>query len=201
VADSEADIYEVLVTATSGPQQVDWVVRACQERALQAGNADDGAHLTERLLAMPVLFTQAIDVRGRKAKVACEERDRRRPRQSRETEVSVRAACVTLRAPYRPQGKLPDVTINVVSVREEHPPGSEQPVDWMLLTSLPIDDADQVRQVVQTYCVRWMIEIFFRVLGLSCGRTTVGDFGPATELRGGIHDHRMAHADGVPNGS
>jgi Transposase DNA-binding/Transposase Tn5 dimerisation domain len=170
VADSEADIYEFLVEATADPHPVDWVVRACQERALRPENQGETSvvHLTQRLLATAVLFTHSISVRGRKAKVACETRGRRRTRQPRETDVSVRAARVTLRAPYRRGTKLPDVTISVVLVREEHPPENEEPVEWILLTSLPIDTQEQVRQVIQFYCVRWMIEIFFRVLKSGC---------------------------------
>jgi hypothetical protein len=53
-------------------------------------------------------------------------------------------------------------------VREENPPEKEEPVEWILLTSLPIDDSEQVRQVIQYYCVRWMVEIFFRVLKSGC---------------------------------
>jgi len=170
VADSEADIYELLVEATAEPRSADWIMRACQERALLPKNQGETsvAYLTGQLLTTPVLFTHTIGVRGRKAKVACETRGRRQPRQSRETEVSVRAARVTLRAPYRSGAKLPDVTVHVVMVREERPPENEQSVEWILLTSLPIDNLEQVRRVIQYYCVRWMIEIFFRVLKSGC---------------------------------
>jgi hypothetical protein len=38
----------------------------------------------------------------------------------------------------------------------------------MLLTSLPIDTPEQVRKVVEYYCVRWNIEILFRTLKGGC---------------------------------
>ena len=41
-------------------------------------------------------------------------------------------------------------------------------MEWLLSTSLPIDEIEQVRQVIQYYCVRWMIEVFFRVLKSGC---------------------------------
>jgi hypothetical protein len=170
VADSEADIYEFLVEGTAEPRQVDWIVRACQDRAL-AGKTDEamaGKHVREQVLAQPVLFTQRTQVRGRKAKVACETRGRRQPRQSREAEVEVRATQVTLRPPRRADRKLPEVTVNVVLVREVDPPEDDEPIEWLLLTSLPVDTHEQVRQVIQYYCVRWMIEVFFRVLKSGC---------------------------------
>jgi hypothetical protein len=114
------------------------------------------------------LFTQAIHVRGREAKVTCETRGRRQPRESREAEVEVRAARVTLRPPWRPDGKLPEVTINAVLVHEPNPPPNDVAVEWLLVTTLPIDQIEQVRRVIQVYCVRWMVEVFFRVLKAGC---------------------------------
>lgn len=174
VADSEADIFEWLAEAGGGPGNFDWIVRACQDRALADGGANSPensevlARLGEQLAAQPVLYRHAVDVRGRSAKVACEDRGRRQPRQSRQAHVEVRAARVTLRAPWRPDRKLPDVTVNVVWVREIDPPPGEPAVEWMLLTSLPIETVEQVRQIVTFYCVRWMIEIFFRTLKGGC---------------------------------
>jgi hypothetical protein len=75
---------------------------------------------------------------------------------------------VTLRPPWRPGQTLPSVSVNVVLVREPHPPTDEIPVEWMLLTSLPIHAIEQVRLVIEYYCVRWMIEVFFRTLKSGC---------------------------------
>src|SRR5207249_905331 len=79
-----------------------------------------------------------------------------------------RATSVTLRPPARPDRVLPPVTVNVVLVREANPPAGEPAVEWLLVTTLPINDAEQVRQIVQYYCVRWMIEVFFRVYKSGC---------------------------------
>jgi len=177
VADSEADIYELLADAQSESSQVEWIVRASQNRALlqdekTVDNSEPGEvqanHLREQVLTQDVLFTHTITVRGRKAKVSCETRGRRQPRQSRTAEVEVRAARVTLRPPWRHDRKLSEVTLNVVLVREINPPADETAVEWILLTSLPIDTAEQVRKVIQYYCVRWMIEVLFRTLKSGC---------------------------------
>jgi hypothetical protein len=169
VADSEADIYEFLVQAMSAPRRCDWIVPACEDRALPTeGQKPSHKHLRDTLLGQPVLFTKIIQVRGRQAKRSCETRGRRQPRQSRQAELAVRASCVTLRAPWRADRPLPAVTVNVVLVREIDPPPGEEPVEWLLLTSLPVDTLEAVRQVVENYCVGWMIEVFFRVLKSGC---------------------------------
>ena len=181
VADSEADIYELLVAGMAEPRQVDWIVRACQDRTLSVGVTNDGEEcqetaegdtkskkLRESVLASPPLFKQTIQIRGRKRKYNCEERGRRQPRVARTAEVEVRAQRVTLRAPWRPGKPLPDVSVNVVIVHEPNPPEGETAVEWILLTSLPIETLDQVRQVIQNYCVRWLVEVFFRTLKSGC---------------------------------
>ena len=163
VADSESDIYELFEESQGGPENLDWIVRACQNRSLRNGEkpAKTAAnHLRERVLEEDVLFTKTITVRGRKAKVDCETRGRRQPRKSRQAEMEVRAARVTLRAPWRHDRKLSDISVNVVLVTEVDPPAGDVPVEWILLTSLAIDDVKQVRTVIQYYCVRWMIEIY-----------------------------------------
>jgi hypothetical protein len=58
--------------------------------------------------------------------------------------------------------QLPAITANVVLVREPNPPEGEPPVEWILVTTLPIATPDQVRRIIAYYWVRWGIEILFR---------------------------------------
>lgn len=168
VADSEADIYE-LFAEPRGEQPLHWLIRACQDRALEADSATDSAqHLRDQVLATPVLYKMELLIRGRKAKTAAEDRARRQNRETRQAKVEVRAATLTLRPPWRFDRDLPAVTLNVVLVREAQPPAGEPPVEWILVTTLPIDTSDQVRTIVEYYCVRWCIEILFRTLKSGC---------------------------------
>jgi len=166
VADSEADIYEYLAEAQAEPRRVDWIVRAAGDRALQ--DDENAGLLHAEVMRSKVLFTKIITVRSRDPKVACAVRGRCQPRQARKAEVEVRAARVALRPPYRRDRKLPPLTVNVVLVREIAPPSGEEPIEWMLLTSLPITTAEEVAAIIQYYCVRWMMEILFRTLKCGC---------------------------------
>ncbi len=60
------------------------------------------------------------------------------------------------------------VTVNVVLVRELNPPADDEPVEWLLVTTLGIEDVEQVRLIIQYYTVRWMIEVLFRTLKSGC---------------------------------
>lgn len=171
VADSEADIYELLVAGAEESPSAAWIVRAAQDRALVSEPGSDAPlHLQEFLRLQPVLFTQTISIRGRKGPaVSCRKRVRQQARTSRRTDVEIRAAAVTLRPAWRPRDRpLSSVPVNVVLVREPHPPGGEAPVEWLLLTSLPIGTLQEVLQVIQYYSIRWMVEVFFRTLKSGC---------------------------------
>ena len=41
--------------------------------------------------------------------------------------------------------------VNAILVREEKPPAGEEPIEWLLLTSLPIETFDDVTTVID-YC-------------------------------------------------
>jgi hypothetical protein len=168
IADSESDIYEVFAEPR-GERPVDWLIRAGQNRAVLGAEETEAAELLrEQVLATPRLDEYEVLLRGRQAKTAAEERTRKQNRKSRKAWVEVRAATLTLRPPSRSDRKLPPVTVNVVVVREPNPPPGETPVEWILVTTLPIDTLEQVRTIIAYYCVRWNIEVFFRTLKSGC---------------------------------
>lgn len=168
VGDSEADIYELFVEPRGDQNPVHLLVRACRDRVVTRESGGSGWRMSDALAAAPILFTHTISVRGRRAKVSCETRGRRQPRENRMTEVEVRAAPMRLQPPRRPDRELSPVTVHVVLVREIDPPEGDTPVEWVLITTLPIDDVEQVREVIQHYTVRWMIEVLFRTLKSGC---------------------------------
>jgi hypothetical protein len=130
--------------------------------------SDEHAKLHETLLKNPVLCTNEITIRSRDPKVSCETRQRKVARISRTAAVEVRAGEVTIKAPNNSNNETSSVTLNAVLVTEVDPPKGESPVEWMLLTSLPISNLEAVRLVIYYYTVRWMIEIFFRTLKSGC---------------------------------
>ena len=81
---------------------------------------------------------------------------------------SVKAGRVLLKPPYRKGERLPEVEINVVFVEEINPPEGEEPITWLLLTSLPVDTFEQACLVVEYYLCRWQVEIYFKVLKSGC---------------------------------
>jgi hypothetical protein len=178
IADSEADIYELLAEPReiADGRAIHFLFRACRDRALEMESDDEmpgpeapgPRYLREAVMAGPVLYALQLLIRGRTAKTGLETKGRRQARDSRQAKLEVRAAPVRLRPPPRTGRKLPSVTVNAVIVREIDTPPGEEPVEWVLLTTLPIDTIEQIKRVVEYYCTRWHIEIFFRTLKSGC---------------------------------
>ncbi len=166
VADSEADIYELLAEprTTQHEGELHLLLRGCQKRAL---SGHQGC-MIEAVRATSCLMMYSLDVSRRKPKTSVETRKRRTQRDARIAEVEVRATTITLRPPPRPDRKLPEVTINIVLVEEPNPPDGQTPIQWMLITTLPIETTEQVKEIVAYYCVRWQIEVYFRTLKSGC---------------------------------
>jgi len=170
LSDSEGDIYECLAESSrreAGAGRADWIVRACQNRCTVDAAGASGALLWDTVARTPVLGASTVSVR-RSAASSHDGRRRRQGRRSREATVKVRATSVTLKAPSRPGGQLENVTVQAILVREESAPADEPPVEWLLLTSLPIEDFEAIQTVIAYYCCRWQIEIYFRVLKSGC---------------------------------
>lgn len=55
---------------------------------------------------------------------------------------------------------LPDLKLNAGYVIEKSPPSGEEPMNWMLLTNLGINNFEEAVEKIQWYCLRWRIEIF-----------------------------------------
>jgi len=56
-----------------------------------------------------------------------------------------------------------------VLIREEQPPNEvKEPVEWLLLTTVPVNSLVDAVERVQWYAKRWGIEVFHRILKSGC---------------------------------
>lgn len=179
VADRESDIYECLQSARKGG--VDFVIRAAYPRKLQQKEGD----LFGAVAEAPVLGTTKLKLRpraGRKARTAT---------------LELRVCTVELSGPKRPGGRLEPITVTVVEAREKGPARtkqkstkakagekdeksgknnkakedsqSEEPLHWVLLTSLPAGTLLEALEVVVIYRERWLIEDYHKALKSGTG--------------------------------
>jgi hypothetical protein len=164
VSDSEGDIYECLQAGMEG--EAEFVIRGCQDRAVLEAECP---LLVQTLRCRAALGKMKIQVSKRAASTSDPPKQRNQARDARSAAVTIRAGHVWLRGPNRPGMKLPDIAVNVILVEEERPPAGAEAIQWVLLTSLPIETLAEVTTALGYYCCRWEIEIYFRVLKSGCG--------------------------------
>src|SRR5205814_7565827 len=64
--------------------------------------------------------------------------------------------------------KLQPVRVGIVLVTEVGAPDGATPVRWLLLTSLPVETAEQALACVGYYRLRWIVERYHFVLKSGC---------------------------------
>ncbi len=151
VGDREADIYELFVWAQAQPGRPALLVRAERDRVLTEGQE----HLWEKVAGQPVAGSMELKVPRRGSKPA------------RQALVQIRCVQVELQAPKR-KAQMPSVPMWAVLAREVDAPAGVEPVEWMLLSTLPVDSFESAVEKLRWYARRWGIEVFHRVLKSGC---------------------------------
>lgn len=171
LSDSESDIYELLTESVSEkiPKKAELIVRACQNRSLTEISEFGKGYkkLWDEVSSAKFFGNFEVRISKNEAQTG-DKRKRKQARSARTTTVAIRARKVNLKAPYRKGKKLPDIEINAILVKETAPPEDELAIEWLLLTTLPINSLKKVRRVIEYYCCRWEIEIYFKVLKSGC---------------------------------
>ena len=152
IADREGDIYDLFVEAPCPEHGADWLIRAQHDDRL----LNDGRKLCDALDAAPVLteitFTRPA-ASGRPARPVTQQ---------------LKAVRVTLKAPARPDRSLPEVTVTALLASEISPPPGEAPLQWLLLTNLLVENAEQAMEKLSWYLCRWQVEVYFKILKSGC---------------------------------
>ncbi len=151
IADRESDIYEVFERCQQ--HQVDFLIRAQFARCLEG----EDQSLFTAVAQMPVLGTYEVPLRARPKSPA------------RVAKIELRAKQVTLRGVSRPTGQRPAIAIWVVEAREIGTPTGDEPIHWILLTSLPAGTRAEARRIVARYSKRWLIEEYHKALKTGAG--------------------------------
>lgn len=162
VMDSEADDYALMSGLVSRGHR--WVIRLCYDRVLAGAKS---GKTKEFLATREVKCTRTVELSARRRQPGGG-RVRGATRSARTATLALSSAAVTFRRPQYCTDELPTIDVNVVHVREIDAPEGEQPVEWLLLTTDPIETEEQVLQVVDIYRARWRIEEFFKALKTGC---------------------------------
>lgn len=146
VCDRESDIIEYLSYKCTHNQR--FVVRVNFDRPLEEGN-----RLYDCLSAQTVAGNYQIRV------------PQKGGRKARDVTLSIQYAKVSVLAPERKQKKHPPLPVYALTCKEVNE-GKEEDnsgLRWTLLTTEPVESAEQARKIVSYYEARWRVELFHKV--------------------------------------
>ena len=75
---------------------------------------------------------------------------------------------VRLLPPRAKQKHYPALSLTVLQATERNAPSGVEPIDWKLITDLPITSRTQAIEKLDWYAKRWKIETFHKILKSSC---------------------------------
>lgn len=163
VCDREADVYDFFKLSAKIEAPV--LVRASQNRTVNRKSRyeeNDIAKLWDYMSIQPEAGSYTIEVPQRT------QRKHVKARIGRTATVTIKFGKFQLNPPRNnPKHKvekLPDIEMHAVHVLENDPPEGEDPVEWMLLTNLPVASFDEACEKARWYSLRWRIEMYFKVL-------------------------------------
>jgi hypothetical protein len=151
VGDREADVYELFLLAQKDPAHPKLLIRAEQDRCLQ----DSDAHLWRTMESQTVAGKRLLHLPRTKGRAA------------RHCVLEVRFARVELQAPKR-NAALGPLSLWAVYVKEINPPSPKEAIEWMLLTTLEVNNYEQALEKIDWYNKRWGIEEYHKTLKSVC---------------------------------
>lgn len=162
VMDREADAYVLWSRLVEEKRR--FVIRAISGSPLRVRRIERALHGVDGQLLREVPLKRRPEKSRRRGK--------RPARAARLATLHYRAGGATIRRPEDVIEAPEAAAVNVVDVYEPNPPQGEEPLRWTLLTSEPIDTAEQVARIVDLYRARWTIEEYFKALKTGCAYET-----------------------------
>jgi len=156
VADRGADTFETLEACEE--TETDFLIRVAQSRRAALGHKVDqpGGQLLDLARSVPVSTVKKLAIRAR---------PKRKPRVA---EISVSFSPVTIFAPWLSDRKGKPVRCWMVRAWEQHTPPNEEPIEWILLTSVAVKSQKMALTMTDWYSMRWLVEEYHKCLKTGC---------------------------------
>jgi hypothetical protein len=141
-----------------------YVVRSQHNRAIRVGHDGNGleARLHDHLRTLAAQGCRDIELSDRPERPA------------RQACLAVAWAAVQVQAPENPRGQHRNGPLDLWAVRvwEPKPPAGAEAVEWFLLTPVAVAALAAAWEVVDWYCLRWVVEEFHKAQKTGCAIET-----------------------------
>jgi len=149
VGDRESDIYELFCAAHESASH--FLVRTCVDRLAGDGTITISDEMRE-VRVRGLHRVQVVDRHGKTCEAILELRYRR----------------VRVLPPIGKKDRYPSLDLTVIHARERGAPKGRDPIEWKLLTDLPVHSRRDAVEKLQWYAQRWKIETFHKILKSGC---------------------------------
>lgn len=157
ICDREADIYDFFKVAQALESQV--LVRASHDRRVNKKSVYSevtGEYLWALMKKQKSIYDMEVSIPEQKD---C-------PKRTAICEVKI--ATYQLNPPrnhYEIKSKsLPNLTLYAISVTEKEPIEGVEPLDWMLITNIPVQSPEEALEKIKWYTLRWRIETWHKII-------------------------------------
>ena len=149
VGDRESDIYELFCEANDAGAY--FVFRTCADR-LAGDGTETVADYMRRAQCRGVHRVQVRDATGN----------------SRCAVLELKYRQVRMLPPRAKQSRYPALSLTVLQATERDAPAGADPIDWKLVTNLPVRSRLEAIEKLDWYAMRWKIETFHKILKSGC---------------------------------
>lgn len=149
IGDRESDIYELFCDARE--LGTHFVVRTCVDRL-----AGDGGHtVAAEMEEVSVKGLHRVDVQDDKGNAG-------------EAVLELKYKRIHVLPPIGKKKDYPPLTLTIIHAIERGKPKGRKPIEWKLVTDLPVTSRAQAIEKLQWYAMRWKIEVFHKILKSGC---------------------------------
>jgi hypothetical protein len=149
IGDRGSDIYELFCEAHDAGTH--FVFRTCVDRC-----AGDGEHtVADEMAEERCKGLHKVEVQDRHGNVS-------------EAVVELRYRRVLVRPPRAKESQYAPIRLTVLHATERGKPKDRDPIDWKLITDLPVTSRASAIEKLRWYALRWKIETFHKILKSGC---------------------------------
>ena len=149
VGDRESDIYELFSECAS--LATNFVFRTCVDRR----SGDGEQTVAETMREQPVRAVHQVEVTDAKGR-------------SSTAVVEMKYHRLEVCPPLGKEKRYGSLRLTVIHASERGKPKDRDPVDWKLITNLPVRSKAEAIEKLDWYALRWKIETFHKILKSGC---------------------------------
>ena len=149
VGDRESDIWELFCECEELGTK--FLFRTCNDRRVQG----DGRTVYEIMEEQRVQGAHRIEVRDNKGKPS-------------KAVLEIQYQKIEVCPPLGKEKRYGNLELTVVHATERGTPKGREPIEWKLVTNLPVSSKADAIEKLEWYALRWKIELFHKVLKSGC---------------------------------